>query len=194
MTNFALNHKDMKSAFFKFFTLILISASGWAQAQTFVTPSGQISFTSEAPLEVIEASSKKVKGAIDASKSTFAFSMPIVSFEGFNSALQREHFNENYMESAKYPDAVFTGKIIEQVNFTTPGKYSIRAKGILKIHGVEQERIIKSEVVVKADKSITVTSSFTVPLADHKITIPRIVNQKIATEIKVSMKAEMKAK
>lgn len=184
----------MKSALLKLLVLILVGNGGWAQAQTFITPSGQISFTSDAPLEVIEAASKKVKGAIDASKNTFAFSMPIVSFEGFNSALQREHFNENYLESAKYPDASFSGKIIEQVNFATPGKYSIRAKGILKIHGVEQERIIKAEVTVKPDKSIEVSSNFTVPLSDHKITIPKIVNQKIATEIRVSMKASMKAK
>lgn len=151
-----------------------------------LTKEGTIHFKSEAPLELIEATSKKLKGALNPAEHTFAFSVANNSFEGFNSALQREHFNENYMESVKYPTCTFTGKIIEDIDYTADGTYNVRAKGKLAVHGVEQERIIKATMQIKKGV-ISVSSDFTVPLADHNITIPKIVNQKIAEEIFVDL-------
>jgi polyisoprenoid-binding protein YceI len=113
------------------------------------------------------------------------------SFEGFNSPLQQIHFNENYLETDKFPDATFSGKIIEPIDFSKPGKTTIRAKGILKIHGIEQERIIKSEVTVTEHK-VHVESFFTIQLADHGIRIPKVVHEKIANEIKVNVIADLK--
>lgn len=154
----------------------------------YLAKDASIHFKSEAPLELIEATSTKMKGVLKPADQTFAFSVPNSSFEGFNSALQKEHFNENYMESAKYPASTFTGKIIEEIDYETDGTYTVRAKGKLNVHGVEQERIIKATLQIKKG-SITVTSSFTVPLADHNITIPKIVYQKIAEEISVDINA-----
>src|SRR5205809_7976282 len=77
---------------------------------------GTIAFRSEAPLEVIKASSNELRGIIETQKKQFAFSIKLKSFKGFNSGLQKEHFNENYLESDKYPDATFVGKIIEDVD------------------------------------------------------------------------------
>lgn len=151
---------------------------------------GTIHFKSDAPLELIEASSDKMRGLINPKDNSFAFVVKINSFQGFNSPLQREHFNENYLESQRYPEASFSGRIIESVDFTQPGKYTIRAKGKLSIHGVEQERIIKSEVVANGDK-LEVASSFSVFLEEHNITIPKIVYQKIAEEIQVEIKATL---
>jgi len=116
----------------------------------------------------------------------------ISSFAGFNSPLQKEHFNENYMESNLYPTASFSGKIIEDINFTTDGTYSIRAKGNLTVHGVVQERIIKVELTIK-DGKINVASNFTVLLSEHNIPIPKVVHEKLASEIKVEVKAELAA-
>ena len=156
----------------------------------FQCENGKISFKSDAPLEVISAKSAKLRGAIDTAKQTFAWSVEIKTFEGFNSPLQREHFNENYMESNKHPKASFSGKIIEDVDFQKNGTYSVRAKGKLNIHGVEQERIIKGQLEVKDDK-LRVQATFNVPLADHNITIPKVVYQKIAEEIAVTVDAEL---
>jgi hypothetical protein len=154
---------------------------------------GKVSFTSDAPLEVIKAESDKLKGTIDTDKRSFAFAIPIKSFEGFNSSLQKTHFNENYMESDEHKYGTFKGRIIERHDLTQDGTYTIRAKGKLDIHGVVQERIIRSKIVVKGGE-MQVTSRFTVPLQDHNIDIPRIVFQKIATEIEVEIKAAFKAK
>lgn len=176
--------------FFILLSLLYLQLMGYAQPVNYTTTSGSINFRSEAPLEVIRAASQNLIGKIDADKRTFAFTVLVRSFEGFNSPLQQVHFYENYLETEKYPEASFSGKIIEPVDFTKPGKSTVRAKGMLLIHGVRQERIIKSEVTVK-DNKIFLESDFTVQLADHNIRIPRVVHEKIATEIKVNVKADL---
>jgi hypothetical protein len=152
----------------------------------FSTTSGKISFQSDAPFELIKASSKDLKGLLDVAKKTFAFKVRMETFEGFNSALQREHFNENYIESDKFPEASFNGKIIEDADLTKDGTYTVRAKGDFMLHGVSQERIIKSDVVVK-DGKINIHSAFSVLLSDHNIPIPKVVKDKLSEEIKVDV-------
>lgn len=175
-----------------FFSILLLAIGLLcnAQARIYTTNTGQIRFRSEAPMELIDVNSKELKGAIDVTKRTFAFRIRIKSFDGFNSRLQKEHFNENYMESERIPEAAFSGKIIEEIDFTQPGSYTIRAKGILTIHGVEQERIIKCDVEV-SDNKIRIKSVFPVLLSDHNIPIPRVVKEKLANEVKVEVSAEL---
>lgn len=159
----------------------------------FSVKKGSIHFVSYAPLEVIKASSNELKGLIDAEQNSFAFTIDMATFEGFNSPLQREHFNENYLETKVHRKATFAGKIIEDVDLTKDGTYPVRAKGKLNLHGVSNERIIKSEVTVKGGK-FSVRSNFTVLLSEHDIAIPKIVHQKIAEEIKVEVNAAFEAK
>jgi len=165
-------------------------ASGLPANGVYRCANGRIEFTSNAPLEIIEAKSDRMQGAIDPSNQSFAWLVEVISFEGFNSPLQREHFNENYVETDRYPRATFTGKIIEQIDFDQDGSYAVRAKGKLNIHGTEQERIIKGRLEKKGRK-LYISASFTVPLTDHNISIPKIVHQKIAEEIAVTVNAEM---
>lgn len=160
--------------------------------QVFQTLKGTIQFKSEAPMELIKASSKELAGAIDSEKKQFSFRVKIRTFQGFNGNTQKEHFNENYLESDKYPEASFKGKIIEDVDFTKNGSYELRAKGKLLIHGVTQERIIKCDVVVK-DNLLTIQSKFTVLLSDHNIPIPKVVYQKLANEIQVDVNATLES-
>lgn len=148
-----------------------------------------ISFHSNTELELIKASSTQLKGIIDAEKRTFAFSVVIKTFDGFNSPLQKEHFNENYMESDKFPTAGFSGHIIEEVDFTKDGEYNVRAKGKFIIHGVEQERILQGDLTVK-NGIIKLACIFTIFLSEHDIKIPRIVHEKLASEIKIIVSAE----
>jgi hypothetical protein len=158
------------------------------KAQTLNCQKGKANFRSEAPLELISAQSDEVKGKIDPLQQTFAFSIRSESFKGFNSSLQREHFNENYIESPKYKASTFAGKFIDKVDFTKKGVMAVKVKGKLNIHGVEKERIIKADIEIK-DNQIIVKSKFTVLLVDHNISIPKIVFQKIAEEINVSIDA-----
>jgi len=160
-------------------------------AQTlYGTDKGFISFHSDAPLELISAKCDEMRGRLDIEKKIFAFSVKISSFKGFNNPLQREHFNENYLESNLYPNASFSGKIIEDIDFSVDGTYSVRAKGNLSVHGVVQERIIKGELLVKKGQ-LSITANFMVFLADHNIAIPKVVHEKLASEIKVEVKTEL---
>ena len=181
----------MREKVFLLLLLLIPAVSVLPQSGIYRTDDGTIAFRSDAPLEIIKAASEKLSGRIDEVKRTFAFKIPIRTFHGFNSPLQQIHFNENYLETDKYPDATFSGKIIEPIDFSKPGRMTIRAKGMLKIHGIEQERIIKSEVTVQEHK-IHLESFFTVQLSDHGIRIPKIVHEKIANEIKVKVVADMK--
>jgi hypothetical protein len=177
----------LKLTIASFLITTLLVCPGFKQAGSiYQTVNGIVSFRSEAPLELIRASSDQLIGFIDVGKKIFSFGIPLRSFQGFNSPLQREHFNENYMESDKYPEASFKGKIIEDQDLTINGTYELRAKGTLTIHGVSQERIIKSDVTIN-NKKITIKSNFSVLLSDHNIPIPKVVYQKLADEIKVEI-------
>ncbi|MBK8608944.1 MAG: YceI family protein [Chitinophagaceae bacterium] len=181
----------MSQNLFKLCFVFLVSFHGSVTAQNiYGTEDGSIQFHSDAPLELITAACKEMKGKVDLDKKIFAFSVKISAFTGFNSPLQREHFNENYMESTQYPYAFFSGKIIEDIDYSIDGTYTLRAKGKLSVHGVVRERIIKNEVVVK-NGVISIRSKFTVFLADHDIAIPKIVYEKLASEINVEIKADL---
>lgn len=177
----------------KLISAVFLLLTSFLHSQILICKDGNTKFTSEAPLELIKAQSNKTTGVIDCANKTVAFSIDIDSFDGFNSGLQKEHFKENYMETERYPKATFKGKLIEDVDFNKNGTYAVRAKGIFNIHGTEKEKIVKVKITVK-DKEILVDASFEVPLEDHNIKIPKVVNQKIASIIMVEVKASLKPK
>lgn len=192
MTSGYLNSKAGKAVQVMIFgCILLLPCLVFSQTNTIVSTSGKVNFSSEAPLELIRATSDKLKGAIDKVKYTFAFAVEINSFKGFNGDLQREHFHENYMETDDFPNANFSGKFIEQVDFSVNGTYEVRAKGFLAVHGVPKERIIKGTLTVK-NGVITIKSGFSVRLEDHDIKVPRIVYEKIAEEIKIDINVQFK--
>jgi polyisoprenoid-binding protein YceI len=178
--------------FIRFLIIITLATftTGLQAQKKYVSRNAQIDFTSNAQLELIKAASNTVRGLIDPATNQFAFTIDVNSFHGFNSTLQREHFNEKYLESEKYPKATFSGKIIEQVDFLSDGAYDVRAKGDLDIHGVKQTRIIKGKISIK-NGTLKINATFDVPLSDHNISIPTVVSQKIATQINVQFEASM---
>lgn len=169
-----------------------ISFQGKNSAALYSWQSGKISFFSEAPLENIEAYTESYAAVINPATRKFAFSVQISSFQ-FEKSLMQEHFNENYMESEKYPKGTFTGQINEDVNLLENGKHEVTVTGKLNIHGVEKERTIKANIEVK-DKSLTLDSKFQVKLEDHDIEIPKLVIQNIAEVIDVTVSGKLKLK
>src|SRR5690606_29430551 len=99
------------------------------------------------------------------------------------------HFNENYMESEKYPKSTFTGTIDnwDEVNVNKSGTYDVQVSGKLTIHGVTQEVVQEGKVIVGSDGSVKLTTHMLVPLADYNISIPSVVADKIAKEIDVDI-------
>jgi len=170
---------------------LIISLAAEQAAPVFSCNDGIASFISYAPLEIIKAKSNHLRGAIDVSARTFLFALRVNTFQGFNSGLQQEHFNENYLETEKFPEATFRGKFIEEVDLTKDGTYSVRAKGMLTLHGVPQERIINGTIEVK-NGIMHVRSQFSILLEDHNIIVPRVVYQKISPEMEVTIDALLK--
>jgi polyisoprenoid-binding protein YceI len=149
-----------------------------------------ITFLSETVLENIFATNTGAAAIIDLDKKDFVFVVPIKSFE-FEKELMKEHFNENYMESAKFPNGSFKGKIEGNIDIATDGEYKVNAVGVLDIHGVKKDRTIPATVLVK-DGVISIRSKFAIKLVDHDIKVPSVVGQNIAEVINVSVDGTMK--
>jgi hypothetical protein len=145
----------------------------------------KIHFFSEAPLENIEADNNVSTSILNTSSGDLVLQVPNISFK-FEKPLMEEHFNENYMESDKYPKSTFKGKINEKIDFTKDGEYKVTVTGILNIHGVEKQRTIDGKIIVK-NGEIKAVSEFVIHVADHKIEIPQLVMQNIAEHVKVSI-------
>jgi polyisoprenoid-binding protein YceI len=183
-----------RSRLFVFILLLqLIISSFSVKSQLYITRNGKVNFVSEAPLEIIKAASSKLTGILNTSDKSFVFSVSMKTFNGFNSPLQKIHFNENYIESNKYPNAKFKGKIIEDIDLKKPGNYKVRAKGKFSVHGKENPMTIRCTITISKGE-IKVNSNFVVYLKDHNIQIPTIVNQKLSEKINVSIKTSLKQK
>lgn len=173
------------NAFFVLIGIFLLTIS-MKEENDLYSGTGTISFISDAPLETIEASSKEIKGIIKLSDKTFAFSMPVASFEGFNSPLQKEHFNEHYLETSQFPKSTFTGRIINYDQCEIDCELEVIAKGKLNIHGVT--KVVALPIMLTMKKGgFSVRGNFTVLLSDYDIEIPLILEGKISPEIEVSI-------
>ncbi len=149
---------------------------------------GRVDFHSNAELEVIRAHSTDLAGILDRKSNEFAISIPMISFLGFNSPLQREHFNENYMESHDFPKATYVGKIVGNYNLMEEGSTDLMTKGKLTIHGISVEQNIPVNLVIKHG-IVGVRSNFKVALKDYNIKIPKSVEGKIAEIVDVEVYA-----
>lgn len=166
------------------FTSVLCSA----QIYKSIDKGLNVSFFSETPLENIDAKSNIGNSLLNASNDSVAFRIPVFSFQ-FKNALMQEHFNENYMETAKYPNASFRGKINTSIDYTKDGVYDVTCTGKLNIHGVEKLQTINGTITIK-DTEVVLDSEFFIKSSDYKIEIPKVVFEKIAESIRVTVKAE----
>lgn len=170
--------------------LVAASAANGLMAQKFFTRDGKVSFYSDAPLEKIEAHNNSATSVIDTENGRLEFAVLIKGFQ-FEKALMQEHFNENYMESSKYPKAVFKGQItnLEAVNFSQDGTYTAQVSGEITIHGVTQPLETTATIVVK-DGLFKAEAKFQLNVADFKIEIPGVVREKIAKTVLVTVQCD----
>lgn len=166
----------------------LVTISNESFAQKFITSRSDITFYSYAPIEDIQATNVRGRSIINLSTGELVFSVPIKHFI-FEKALMQEHFNENYMESDKHPNATFLAKIEDWEYFE--GKRKVKAKGRLTIHGVTREVEVDGDLYISGNR-VSVQAEFFVKVADHDITIPTAVFYNIAKEIEVDVFMEYK--
>lgn len=154
-------------------------------AQTMVGKGLKVNLFSSTPVEDIKAVSYTGSAVLITQTQEIAVQVPIKSFV-FDKKLMQEHFNENYMESDKYPLAKFKGTIEPKIDWTKDGTYAVSAKGTLTVHGVDQARTINGKLNLK-NGSVTLEASFEVACAAHQIKIPSLVFTKIAEVIQLKV-------
>ena len=167
-----------------FLTIIasLFTFSSWAQK--FVTEKTFVSFFSDAAIEDITADNKAASGIFNSSTNDIAFSIPIKDFE-FAKSLMKEHFNEKYMDTEKYPKSTFRGKISGFVSEGN-GVQNVKATGQLTIHG-ETKDIDVPGTIEKQGNKLIMKSKFIVKLEDYKVKIPQLMWQNIAEQVEVTL-------
>jgi len=170
--------------------LLLAMTVAISNAQNiYSTKTASASFLSKTPIRDINGKNDKVGAVLNTSTNEMVLVVSIKNFE-FPDALMQEHFNENYMESDKYPNANFNGKFNEKIDYSKDGVTNVTATGKLKIHNVEKEVTEKGTVTVK-DGKITLHSEFTVEVKDYNIEIPKVVFDDIAKSISIKIDAPL---
>lgn len=166
-----------------FFINILLSGN----AQKYVTKNGYVGFYSHTPIEDIKADNNQVAAVMDISTGDMVLQALIKSFH-FERALMEEHFNENYMESDKFPKTSFKGKItnLQSVNFSKTGTYDVNIEGDLTVRDITKKITTKGTLEVLPG-GINAKSEFSIVPEDYKINIPGVVRDKINKNMDVSV-------
>jgi polyisoprenoid-binding protein YceI len=164
--------------------LLAAPFSGAAQGR-YLTKTGHIDFFSGSPIEDIEANNNKVAAVLDLATGQLAFSVPIREFQ-FKRTLMQEHFNENYLESEKYPKATFTGHFsgADAAVLGGPGAHPVQVEGDLTMHGVTHHLTVPGTLELKAGQLLA-NATFNVTPADYNIEIPMLVRDRIAKSVRV---------
>ncbi len=171
----------------KILLLTLVALTQLAYAQKYIAKTGHIGFYSYTPMEVIEAHNRQVVSILDASTGDILISLLNKSFE-FKVTLMQEHFNENYMETTKFPKSTFKGKItnLDKIDFKKDGSYPAEVTGDLTLHGVTKNTTYTGTIEIIGG-IITAKTKFKVVPKDFGIQIPQLVENKFAKEMDITV-------
>ncbi len=174
-------------------TGLLLAASAAIFAQTYMTRTGRILFdaTTKSSPERVDAKNNEVACVVDAKTGEVRFQVPIKSFK-FEKTLMQEHFNENYLESDKYPKSDFKGTItnLADVHFDKDGTYNAKVSGKLTLHGVTLDINQPGTITVKGN-SIKLSAKFPITLKDVNISVPAVVSDKVDKVVKITLDADL---
>jgi hypothetical protein len=176
----------MKRPFFLLLAFFSLTALSHSHAQSkFMTKTGRVSFFSASPLEDIEAQNQQAAAVLDVGGGQLAFSVPVKGFV-FKRTLMQEHFNENYMESEKFPKATFSGRFVglDAAALATAGPHTVQVAGDLTLHGVTHRVAVPASLELKSGQLLAF-AAFPVAPADYNIEIPLLVRDKIAKIVTV---------
>ncbi len=181
----------IKASLLPLLTILIIGFNLSAQ-KILIAKTTDVSFFSKTPIRDIEADNKGTASLINLDTKEIVVKIPVKSFI-FPNKLMQEHFNENYLETEKFPFSTFKGKINEVIDISKDGKFPVSSNGKLNLHGVDRDILIKGTATVAA-KKLTIDSVFEVALVDYKIDVPKLVFEEIAEKIKVTFKLNYEEK
>lgn len=145
---------------------VLFTSQANAQ-KIFGTRNGQITFTAPSDDDVKAVNNEVTSRMADNGQITFSLLMKGFKFKY---AEMQEHFNDQYVESNKYPRADFKGNIVnlKDVNFSKDGAYKVTVKGDLTMHGVTKNITAAGSIEIKSGKPST-SCTFTIAMKDFSI-------------------------
>ena len=159
----------------------------------YYTRSGVVSFFSSTPIEDIKADNEQATCVLDMETGNVSFRIPIRGFI-FKNSLMQEHFNENYLESDKFPYASFKGQLVDWNDINLSKDYqSIEIKGMMKIHGISK-KITEIGKIALRDNRVIGNSIFKIIVADYGIEIPKLVRENIAKVMEININLNLKKK
>lgn len=175
----------------KVLIMCFLFVAGTLSAQKYYTKTGTTEFkASVEAFEPVEAKSNSTTAVLKTSTGDIAALLFVKSFH-FKVALMEEHFNENYMDSDKFPKATFKGKIeaFDMSKVSESGQ-EFNINGTLNVRG-KDKKINTTATLTKNGDKIVLKSKFSVKPQDFGIEIPSIVREKIAKEINVNLHYEL---
>ncbi|WP_366183922.1 YceI family protein [Flavobacterium ovatum] len=167
--------------------ILLTVTSGFSQNRK-ITKTGELTFEASVPaFEEVKATNKSASCILNTQTGEIA-SLALVKGFRFKVALMEEHFNENYIESNRFPKAIFKGSIIDfdlsTLKNNAPKIYNLT--GTLQLHGKIKE--INTKIILqKNGEDIQVNCEFTVKPSDFNITIPKVVSKKVAESVMIKV-------
>ena len=154
-------------------------------SQVIVCKNGNISFFQETPVEDIDGRSTKLISVIDTKTNIIAYKVEMTTFI-FEKALMQDHFNENYIESSKYPYAIFKGQINEPIDWTKDGNYQITSTGMLNMHGVTKTITEKGTLNIR-NGQVALHNVFTIKFTDYGVEIPSLLIKQLSDTVEVTI-------
>lgn len=171
-------------------SLLCVISAGQLMAQKYFTRNANVSFYSKTSAETIEAQNSQVLAVINVPAREVAFNLLVKGFL-FQKQLMQDHFNEEVIESDKYPKADFTGKIMEEVDLSKPGIYKVHVNGNLSMHGVTKPVTTEATLTVSTN-GIKGSSVFKISYDDYHIKLPALLKNTISPTIAITVKIDAK--
>lgn len=171
--------------------LLLLTTISFAQDKI-ITKNGKVTFEASVPaFEEVKAKNEGVTCVINTKTGEIASLILVKGFR-FKTALMEEHFNENYIESSKFPKATFKGKIenFDVTKLTANGK-DFTIKGKLELHGKSKDISVTVNIKKTAD-GVSLNSDFFINTDDYDIDIPSVVSKKVSKKVAVKLDFTMK--
>lgn len=172
----------------KKYTLLffILSVASMVAQDKMTTKTGQMVFEASVPsFEEVKAKNESVSCILNTKTGEIA-ALALQKGFRFKIALMEEHYNENYVESDKYPKATFKGKIenFDLSKVDKAGK-SYTIKGTLELHGKSKEISITA-TIKKVATGLEIKSDFVLNSDDFNIEIPSVVSKKVSKKVDVS--------
>ncbi|MFO0356533.1 MAG: YceI family protein [Sphingobacteriaceae bacterium] len=172
-----------------FGALLLCVQASIAQIYKAKDGATSITFFSSSPLEDITATNKGAIIVFNSSTNDIQIRVSVINFK-FKNALMEEHFNENYMETEKFPNAVFKGKINEKIDLTKDGETKVTVTGKMDVHGVVKD-VTYDGTITKNGTDLAIKTKFKVKLVDHDIKVPSLYVKNIAEIVDVDVNSTL---